>query len=255
MRAKITGLTGSTITFTEIEMSSGVKLIMHGKESAIVELDSATKQNEIAVLEGCKLIKCVEFNEVKETPASPSEPEVTKEVEPEVAEEVEDAPKKKGRGRPKGAKNKKSIKRVDKVPESSKTEDDSRAIVVTENGKPVEANSIKEDMKAPEESEITRASIEALEEMEKEEKAAKEKKPVDEESLDANSQMGRTATVYNGEGPSKIDMTNSAVPESEVAKESDPFIDGDEQEAKTEADKETNAFLDDIDEPDDLLEM
>ena len=261
MKAKIIGLTESTITFNEIEMSGGNKLIMHGKEEAFVILDTATKSNEIAVLEGCKLIKCVEINTDSEnTQDEDATPKIDTPVDEAVDEEIEDSPsatketeeteetKKRGRGRPKGAKNKKAIKRVNtkaKKPEETEKNTDNRAIVVNEIGKPIEASTItEEDKDTAEESEATKASIEAMEKLEEEEKEAKEKEkePVNEETEDTNNQMGRKATVYTGEKALKVDMKNSMVPESEVAKESDPFID------KEESDDETNAFLEDIDE-------
>ena len=207
MKAKIKGLTLSTIAFTEIEMSSGTKLVMHGQEEAVVDLDTATILNEVSVLEGCNLIKCTQIKKTKAPKAPKAAPvvaeaeaedeaidPVSEAVEPvtEVAEvptepavvtpeveEIEDAPKKRGPGRPKGAKNKKMIKRADASDKPKASEDDAnedgKVIVVNENGKPVESKTITEaDKSSPEESETTRASIEAMEEIEKEEIEAKE---------------------------------------------------------------------------------
>lgn len=258
MEAKIIGLTDSTITFNEISVRSGNKLILHGKEEALVNLDTAVKLNEIAVLERCKLIKCIEViadkkptcvKEVKEEVKETKEEETKEEDIDETtddSEEVEDAPTKKGRrGRPKGAKNKKTIKRIEKI-ERAENKSNDRTIVVNENGKPIETKTIKEDVKAPEESESTRASIEAMEEIEKEEKLAKEIKVVDESSIEVSNQMGRTATIHTGQGTSKVDMKNNFIPESEVAKNSDPFIDPIASDRK--AGDETESFLDEIDE-------
>ena len=293
MEVRITGLTESTITFNEIDMSSGSKLIMHGQETATVNLDNPAKLNEVSVLEDCNLIKCVETNkeekcddckdcqhteakvapdkadeDIEDKPAEtppPVAPEPVVEAQPETpaptedTEDTEDKAEKRGRGRPKGSKNKKagSIKRVDNKEKSEEKSDDNRVIVVSETGKPVEASTTTEDDKdSAEESESTRASIEAMKKIEKEENEAKEAEKLDEKTEDVNNQMGSKATVYTGEGASKVEMKNSMVPDSDVAKEADPFIDKEDSAAKAEVDAETNSFLDGLtDEDDSFIEI
>jgi hypothetical protein len=266
-KVKIIGLTDSTIAFNEICVSNGTKLNLHGKESAIVILDNIEKVNEIRVLENCDLIKCSELNDKGDKPKS--EPEVPEE-KPEVPEEKtetleektvipeekteipeektetpeektetpEEKTAKRRRGRPRGAKNRrKAVRRVVKEEENKAPAE--RTIVVSEDGDPVELGKKPEEKK---EKPID-ASIEAMEKLQKEEKGETvEEKTVENSELDANQQMGRKATIVveNNKTITK-EMSNSAVPESEVSKDADAFIDMNENKSE---DKVKDAFID-----------
>ena len=265
MRAKITGLTASTIAFNEIEVS-GRKLIIHGTEEVTVDLDKASKLNEIAVLEGCKLIKCVEIKETKSAIETIQQglkdgtitvTAISKEPVVSVTEDIEDSipsksTKEEGkRGRPKGSKNK-PIKRAES------TEENRRAVVVSENGNPVETKSAKDARNYTAETDITKASLQAMADMEEEERkqTEQERQPRNEESLDISEQMGRKATIHTGKSAIQVNIQNSVVPESKTARETDAFIDREDLTIKDKLDKDKNMFLDENSkEDDDFLEM
>jgi hypothetical protein len=251
MKIGITGLTASTITFNEIQGGSGANLNLHGEETAVVEMDTVYKTNEINVLEKAGLIKVENLDPKPEptptpvqTPVQTPVPEPTTDpVEEKTEEKTEEKaekkgpkPVKRGRGRPKGAKNK-----TKEYPTES-----SRTIVAGEDGTPVESNMTKTAEIDFEESETTRASIEAMEKLEEDEKAEREVVNTDEKELPINEQMGREATIFTGESSKKVEMKNKMVPESEAAKKADPFIDRDVESETDKLDDETNSFLVDV---------
>jgi hypothetical protein len=282
MRVVITGLTESTITFNEIQVSSGAKLNLHGEEHATVEIDTVYQTNEVNILKKAGLIS-IEDLEVKPVPTPEPIPAPTpaptpvsdesqgvKSITPEkatpaVQETVEEdvkpekkgpQPIKRGRGRPKGAKNK------TKADDKEDPTESSRVIVAGEDGAPVESKMTKESDidKTPEPTtetldsnpEPTRASIEAMEKLEEEEKDDKSMmeglSDADEKELPINEQMGRDATIFTGKSSAQKEMKNSVIPESEVARAADPFIDRGDVDEKDRVDANTNAFLDDLSE-------
>ena len=80
------------------------------------------------------------------------------------------------------------------------------------------------------ESESTRASIEAMKEIEEEEKA--DDLVTNEDRFDVSEKMGNKATVATGAQTKEIKLTNSVMPESENIKKQDPFIDKEDKSAK-----------------------
>jgi len=112
----------------------------------------------------------------------------------------------------------KPVKRSNKftVPKELSKEEDSKIVVMTPNG-PIESKSINNMAGEIQESEATRASIEALKQMEEEESVPESL--VDESKLDISQRMGTAAFVATGENNiTKVNMKNSILPESDVIK-------------------------------------
>jgi hypothetical protein len=250
MQVTIKGLTDSVITFTHVTVLNGANLILHGQVEAIVTLDTIEKKTEISGLKNANLISSVIIGEEKEP-----EPELA--PEPKGDEESEDKPKR-GRGRPKGSKNKKKDEKepvLEKVTEDNPEEnatpvdpaeeaqDSSRVVVMTAGGEAVSADMQNKMTGEIEESEQTRASIEAMEKIEAEERGEDLETPIDESNEDPNNQMGGKAVVGGAEGASKVAMKNSILPEETNVK-ADPFIDRGENAEKDEKDDKDNPFID-----------
>lgn len=177
----------------------------------------------------------VETEEIEDMPPKLIQPDAPQPEEPEEEEvltiaskKVEEPKKKVGRPKKKSAKNKKSTKvksvkrskNLDVAEEPKETEDaeeDSKIVVMTPNG-PITgkaANNMAGDMP---ESEATRASIEALKQMEEEE--AQPESLIDESKLDASEQMGGTVVIATGDSNmAKVEMKNSILPEADAIKE------------------------------------
>jgi hypothetical protein len=105
------------------------------------------------------------------------------------------------------------------------------------------------------ESEQTKASLEAMEKLEAEERGDNVDVDVDEEQVeekeeDPNNQMGGTAVVGGQDGATKTAMKNSILPEETNVK-ADPFIDRGENSEKEKSDDTKNAFIDADDDKDD----
>lgn len=193
------------------------------------------------------------------------------------AEEVEDAPTKSGKtiaakkGRPKGSLNKKTLKQLAKqeavnpvvapaavpvvAPAPAKviappvnTDTDNDVVVMTPSG-PVKGKATRSVVRDLPESEATRASIEALQKMEEEERGEDASDtPVDESHLDASERMGGPATIVTGSRQTEsVAMKNSILPQAEQIRKADAFIDA--KEAKPDTAK--TAFIDKVDGDDD----
>lgn len=187
----------------------------------------------------------VEANiKVEAEAAAEAEAEAQALAEAKEAEEAETntskpKPIKRGRGRPKGSKNKQTKKEpTGGEPEESHEEESSRVIVATPNG-PVEGQMKKSAIPDAPESEQTRASIEAMEKLEAEEaeEAEEDEAFIDESELDPSERMGNEAVISTGKEAVKVELTNSILPEAEVIKERDPFIENKDLEAVAAAEK------------------
>jgi hypothetical protein len=134
------------------------------------------------------------------------------------------------RGRPKGSKN---VKKKEIVPEVKKAitpkkitkssavglKDGSDVVVMTADG-PRSGQMKRNAIGDINESEATKASIDAMEELEKEERESKDSEPIDESTLDLSERMGLKAVVSCGEGSAQsVSMKNSVIPEAEQIKD------------------------------------
>lgn len=258
MRVTIKGLTDSTITFNTLGIilrgnSSKVELYPNSVAKHI-DIKTEDQMRELICLKNAKLIEVIdETNPAPSIPIAtknvviqPIQPVQPTQPKPEVkppVEEIEDAPvtqdeeieddvpltvsnKKQPKkvGRPKkNVKAKvakvakvKSIKRIE-APDPIDKEDGSKIVVMTPNG-PIEGNAINNMSGEIPESEATRASIEALKQMEEEERGETESL-VDESKLDVSERMGEEVVVATGENSiTKIAMKNSILPEADSIK-------------------------------------
>lgn len=193
-------------------------------------------------------------------------------VQPEEEEEeILTVSSKKKTGRPKKVKETKTPKTTKKVVKEPKNtvkaspikrsknfgtplakdgmEDDSKIVVMTPNG-PITGKAANNMAGEMPESEATRASIEALRQMEEEE--AVPESLVDESKLDISQRMGTSAVVATGENSvQKIAMRNSILPEAEAIKARgikfiDPTGDGNPIDDGSELDESIkDIFIDD----------
>jgi len=174
---------------------------------------------------------------------------------------VQDAePVKKGRGRPKGSKNKPKVEepkveepKVEEpkvkepkieepkieepkveveVPVSEKS--GSTVVVGTSEGI-VEGQMKNSFVPQGEDSEAVQESLDAMAKLEAEERGEieeGEEEPlvIDESTLDPSEQMGRAAIISTGDAPIEVPMKASILPENEAISERDPFIENDHGE-------------------------
>ena len=146
--------------------------------------------------------------------------------------ETAETPKAKNKGgRPKGSKNKKGVKAPTEqqrvITAEAKTQEmGGRVVMATVDGvkEGRMGRSVINDIP---DSERTRASIEAMKKLEKEEEEeiSLPDTLVDESKLPPNEQMGRKATIATPEGEMKVNLVGSVVPESKQSKNANPFID------------------------------
>ena len=138
----------------------------------------------------------------------------------------------------------------------AETQKDGSRVIISTGDKVVETKMKKNVTGDIIESEATRASLEAMEKLKEEEEDDKNEEdddipPVTEADLPPEEQMGRGATVIEEGADKKVDLVNSAVPESTTAKEQDPFIDRAEKqeiaeiEAKRAEEKKTEVKTED----------
>lgn len=129
-------------------------------------------------------------------------------------------------------------------PQASGMEPDSKIVVMTPNGA-IEGHAVNNMAGEMPEGESTRASIEALRQMENEE--AEPESLVDESKLKQEEQMGGTVVIATGEnGIVKGKMKNSLLPEADaIKKRGIKFIDpnGDDAPLSTK-DTSKDAFID-----------
>ncbi len=158
------------------------------------------------------------------------------------ADDVEESKVIGKRGRPKGSKNIKGVKQKEevknpitpkKITKSSNVglKDGSDVVVMTADG-PRTGQMKRNAIGDINESESTKASIEAMEELDKEERESKDSEPIDESTLDLSERMGLKAVVSCGEGSAQsVFMKNSVIPEAEQIKDRGVnFIDAPEPE-------------------------
>lgn len=222
--------------------------------------------------------------EVEEKEVEEKEEKVEKVEEVEAVEDAptkEDVPAKKGRGRPKGSPNKtkktkknieppkivketpkeapkqakpikpiKPIKKIEasKAPkETNAPKDDEDQIVVMVDGKAIRGSARNSFSPEIPDDERTRASIEALKQMEAEEEGEKaEAKEFDESSLPIQDRMGNPATISVGKNKNeKVPMKNSFVPEAKQIKDAEKFIPLVDEETQKKINKKAkDAFID-----------
>lgn len=246
MKVIIVGKTDCILNLNKI----GVPV--RGKEQAVVEVDTEEKKNEILVLKKAGYLDILEIESPIVAPPDPiSDDKQTKTEEKEETSptptETKEIKKRKG-GRPKGAKNKKTQSEQQRVNEAeAKTQEmGSRVVIGTGNGN-VESKMKRSYEGQIEESEATKESIKAMEEIIKEEDEGKKKidAKVDESKLDPSEQMGRQAIFIQEGEQKKSTLSKSIIPGQENIREVDPFIDN----KSDDKDPAKNAF---IDKPEDI---
>lgn len=250
MKIRIVNLTECIINFNKC----GIPL--HGKEEVIVNIDTEEKKNEIMGIQRAGLIDVeMEEPEVKsedkaeEREATPEDYESARKQLDQPANDPNliivsgphfeldpqnntEAPKAKNKGgRPKGSKNKKGVKAPTEqqrvITAEAKTQQmGSRVVMATVDGvkEGRMSRSVVDDIP---DSERTKASLEAMERLQKEEEEEiyLPDVTVDESKLPPNEQMGRKATISTPEGDMKVNLVNSVVPESKQSREANPFVD------------------------------
>jgi len=148
--------------------------------------------------------------------------------------------KKKKSGRPKGSKNRSNNpmaeerKRVSDA-EAQTQKMGSRVVIATLDGVK-EGHMTRSAIDDMAESDKTQASLDAMEKLQKEEdeEINLPDTPINEDVLDASEQMGRKAVIATHSGTDAVNMVNSILPEADVSKKIDPFIDRKNQEPKPE---------------------
>lgn len=276
MRVNITGLTDMTISF------SGIGLILRGKTTAKnIDIKSDDQMREIIGMKNAKLISIV--TEEESTPVIINPPEsikiILEDVKEEDTEEIEspiidrtaDVVKdptpttmvKRGEVKAEDPKNnKKSMKKISRV-EDSEENNNGEDVVIMMNGMAKKGKSRRSAVKDLPESDATRASIEALKQLEEEENGEAEeeanRKPIDEESLPLNERMGNKATVaFGSRNTEEVTMKNTILPEAEQTAAANKFIPlKDKTSKQKEKERLKSAFIDNRnieDEPDEILD-
>ncbi|MFA7219124.1 MAG: hypothetical protein WC119_01170 [Synergistaceae bacterium] len=269
MRVTIKGITPSTIAFNTLGIvirgdSKNLKLYPESYAKHI-DIVNEAQLAEVNSLVNARLIT-IEVEDApkpKPNPVSPDRlaaivsPEPVQENESAKTlpktdteeEEVEDAPRK-GRGRPKGSKNKNSpksskitsVKKVKKASAEMERKDDpeSRSIVMTPNGA-VEGRVTRSVVGDIPDGDRTQASLDALKKLEEEEEldGSLPDIEIDESTLDPSERMGMEAVISAGEnGAEKVEMKNSIIPEaSQIRERGVEFIDQADKDADEKARK------------------
>jgi len=244
MKISIKSITPATLTLNCLG-----NYIIHGFETALNVNVSEGQLVELNVLEREGLVR----------------------IDREVSEDYVE-PVKKGRGRPKGAKNrttlakeienKKQQKKQTKLEKQEKeqakdqietnkvTRNKSEAEAITDEmgakaivavpGGPAKVKMVNSFVGEANEVLHAEASVKAMEELEAEERdeVVDEKYVINEEDLDPSERMGGKAVISTGGHAKQIDLVNSILPESQTIKERDPFIDR-EDNAEIEKIKKT----------------
>lgn len=261
MKIHVKSLTPATLTVNSL----GNYIIRGGEEALNIDV-SGTQLSEFKVLEREGLIK-ITYDDPED-----GETSVTK---------------RKGRGRPKGSKNKTTIEKESEekakeeadveaqaeAEEKAKADEENKKVtrnkteaeavtdemggkvVVSVPGGPVEGKMVNSSIGEAQESLKAEASIEAMKKLEEEEKEEGELfetyNPIKEEDLDPSEQMGGKAVISVAGDSKKVDLVNSVLPEADVIKERDPFIDK-EDNAKIEKVKDDlqESFLESLEDKD-----
>lgn len=236
MKITFMGLTDSVLSLNSL------KLYLHGKETASVEITTDAQRREIQQVLRANLIaimprvKEATNNEDKKT--SKTTDNLVKTEKTGKSKKIEPVVKR-GRGRPKGS-TKKAKENVSEKTESSESE-----VVVSTPSGPVKGNMKRSIISDFPETERTQASLDAMEQLEKEEAEESNKDPevVDESLLDVADRMGENAVISTGSGVTEVKMKNSVLPESDVIKKRNSFID-----------KKDSPFIDDAGESTDKID-
>lgn len=232
-RITVIGKTDVTINLNKI----GVPI--RGKSKAILNIINDDQEKELMGIVRAGLLEIIEDKPIVPVPVIVKENEVEIISVDEVAKPIVE---KKKPGRPKGTKVK-SVKKPSKntfaeneQKRMSKAEAEtqkmgSRVVFGTLDGAKV-GHMTRSAINDMVDSEQTRASIEAMEKLEKEEKEdiSLPDTIIDESKLDASEQNGRRAVVSTESGVDKVNMVNSILPESSSIRNSDPFIDHKDKE-------------------------
>ncbi len=243
MKVNIRSLTNATLTINSLG-----NYIIRGREVAFNVEISETQILELKVLERENLIK-IEYIGVQAS--------------------TKDTPRvvKRGRGRPKGSGVKpvlvkeieSEIKKKDKKETAKITRNKTKAEAITDEmgskvvvavpGGVVERQMVHSVVGDAKESLKAEASIIAMEELEAEEAGllVEDKRVIDEESLDPSERMGGSAVISVGGDTKKVNLANSILPEADIIKNRDAFID---KEDKSKIKEDSADFY--LDENDDI---
>jgi hypothetical protein len=279
MRVTIIGKTASTIAFNTIG------IVLRGQTSAIhIDIKNDDQKRELIGLKNAGLInvinedvipdvkqvvvlKPIVVEEIKKQMDAERQPESIESVE-DAPSSKQDAPIKKQRGRPKGTtKNKpieaqkksfteskiviptiKRIEKEDSIVSSEEKPNKTDVIVMTTSG-PVLISAPRTMSPEISDSDLTMASINALKELEDEERnQPSDISFVDETKLDRSERMGEKATIVMGANKTlSVSMKNSSLPEAEAIK----LVELKAKQTLENEDKKANdAFIDQITSPD-----
>jgi hypothetical protein len=172
--------------------------------------------------------------------------------------EIEDAPTKptivvakKQRGRPKGSLNKKveTKKTEGLIKNGQPSEEDNSQVTIMTPGGVVKGRLANANAAQMKDSDATRASLDAMEKIEEEERqAGDETTKLDENDFDISDRMGLSATISTGMGTTqKISMKKSLLPEAEAINNAKKFIDDKDSNLNEKDDNSKNAFIDEKD--------
>jgi hypothetical protein len=257
MRLTIKGITPSTLTLNTlgIIIRGDSKVQAPGSVARNIDIKNEAQLTEINSLVRAGFIR-IENEDAPVVTPKPIVAERVVKVEEEVEEEVEEQVCR-GKGRPKGSKGKKTLKaealniekgQIKRVAKSSE-EESSTVFVVTDGG--VRTGKMSKNIAGEiGESETTRASIDALKQMEAEEaeRSLREAIEIDESYLDLSEQMGGRSIIATGEGGTKsVKLSSSIIPEADLIKNRAIKMVGDEV-----PDLSKDIFLDDNNEKNDL---
>lgn len=203
MRYTIKGLTDRTITFNSLGItvrgnSHNIVQFPHSIARGL-EIETVDQWNEVNSIIKAGFVAVEQEQEAKKvTKKTKIAAKVTKTVSKTA---TKTASKKSSKA--------KSVKRVAKA--SDAITDD--AIIVTADGIVSRGRMTKGSDIDLQESDATKASLEAAKQIEDEEKAQKEEKPIDESKLDISERMGNDVVVSGGESKmSKTKISKSALP-------------------------------------------
>jgi len=179
-------------------------------------------------------------------PSAPSIPEVPEASEDDDGDDdgVEDAPVPRKRGRPKGSKDtkprktskksKSGAKKVDKAKPTETEEPENSTVVVMTPAGAKQGKMYRSATGDVPESDITEASIKAMEKLDEEEELDRNLPDdvIDESKLDPSEQVGLEAVISADGNAAKVKLTNSILPEAKEIKErAVEFIDQDDKDA------------------------
>ena len=267
MKVIVVGKTDSILNLNKV----GVPI--RGKIQAVLEIDTEEKKNEIIGLKKAGYLDILEVNTPEEKipvlvspPVPISIPVSTLESAPKADTSLETEAitlvpspvtqpeaKKKG-GRPKGSKNKKVKAQAQSEAQrcataEARTQEMGSKVIIGMGDRNIETKMRKSFEGEIKESEATKDSIRAMEEIQNAEAKEKNKEDtkIDETKLDPSEQMGRQATVVQEGTQKKTSLAKSIIPEQEKIREVDPFIDN-KDDVK---DPSKDAFVDKTEDEDD----